>query len=213
MAIVGIEAKKREVLGARNVKKIRQQGVVPGVFYMAGKEVVHLAFDNKSLKHFLYHGRGLVDLNIDGEKSARKCVLKSVQYHPVTEDVLHVDFLGVKMGEKFQLAVPVVLTGEPVGEKSGGILQLILRELQIECLPKDIPNQIEIDVSHLDIGDTLFVKDLALENLTILTDPNEAIANVDVTRSALSEMDEAGEEGEGEDGEGVAEETGEEAAE
>jgi len=212
MSIVGIEAKKRTAFGKRDVKKIRQVGAVPGIFYISGEETVHLAFDNKGLSQFLNRGHGLVDLNIDGEKSARKCVLKSVQYHPVTEDVLHVDFLGVKMGEKLQLAVPVVLTGEPVGEKTGGILQLILRELQIECLPKDIPNQIEIDVSHLDIGDTLFVKDLKLENLTILTDPSEAVANVDVTRSALSELDEAGEEA-GEEAEGDAEETGEEAAE
>ncbi len=212
MSIVGIEATTRDIQGKKELKSMRQQGRVPGVFYMNGETAVPLAFDNKSLKYFLHHSHGLVDLNIDGEKNVRKCVLKSVQYHPVTEDVVHVDFMGVNMGEKLQLAVPIMLTGEPVGLKTGGVLQAILRELHIECLPKDIPNQIELDVSALDVGDTLFVRDVDLENFTILNDPSEAIANVDVTKSALSELEEAEAEAE-EEGEGLAEEADEKTTE
>jgi len=191
MSAVVIEAQKRDESGSSNARRYRREGKVPGVFYISGSEAVHLLFDAKQLTYFLNHAHGLVDLEITGEKSAFKCVLKEVQYHPVNEEPLHVDFLGVKMGEKIQLAISLVLRGTPEGVKTGGgILEQVLRELDIECLPKDIPDHLEVDVSHIDVGKSVHVSDLEFENITILNDPTETIALVELPKAAISEMEE-----------------------
>lgn len=193
MAAVVIEAQKRDVSGTRNARRYRREGKVPGVFYIGGSEAVHLLFDAKQLTYFLNHAHGLVDLEVSGEKSPFKCVLKDVQYHPVNEEPLHVDFLGVRMGEKLQLSISLVLRGTPEGVKSGGILEQVIRELEIECLPKDIPDHLEFDVSHLGVGKSVHVEDLQFENVTILNDPNDTIALVELPKAAISEMEEIGE--------------------
>jgi large subunit ribosomal protein L25 len=190
MSAVVIEAQKRDETGSRNARRYRREGKIPGVFYIDGGEAVHLWFDAKQLTYFLNHAHGLVDLEVSGDKSALKCVLKDVQYHPVNEEPLHVDFLGVKMGEKLQLSISLVLRGTPEGVKSGGILEHMIRELDIECLPKDIPNHLEYDISHMDLGDAIHVKDLAYDNITILNDPSETIALVELPKVTVSEVEE-----------------------
>ncbi len=189
MSVITIEAKKREETGRRNIKKMRSNGVVPGVFYRAGEDAVSVVFDEKNLSQFLNHAHGLVDLKVEGEKNPLKCVLKEVQYHPVTERVLHVDFLGVNMSKTMRIMVPINLKGEARGVKLGGMLQQPLRELSIECFPEHLPDQIEIDITNLAIGKSIQVKDLNYENVRILNDPNDAIALVELTRGALSQID------------------------
>lgn len=196
MAAVVIEAQKRDVGGSRNARRYRREGKVPGVYYIGGNEAVHLLFDAKQLTYFLNHAHGLVDLEVSGEKSPFKCVLKDVQYHPLNEEPLHVDFLGVKMGEKLQLSVPLVLRGTPDGVKLGGILEHVIRELDIECLPKDIPDHLEFDVSHLGLGKSVHVEDLKFENVTILNDPSETIALVELPKVAITEVEKVEEAGE-----------------
>ncbi|NOX36929.1 MAG: 50S ribosomal protein L25 [Calditrichaeota bacterium] len=179
---VVIEARKRDLVGKKSSKKLRQKGLVPGVFYEKGKPAVHLVFDKKALQYFMSHAHGLVDIKIEGKKEPLKCVLKDVQYHPVTDEVIHVDFQGVTMGEKISVTVPLVLRGTPQGVKEGGLLEHMIRELEIECLPKHLPEQLEIDVSNLKIGDALHVKDLSFENIRILDDPNEVILVIEAPR-------------------------------
>jgi large subunit ribosomal protein L25 len=196
MAAVVIEAKKREEIGSGNARKFRREGKVPGVFYIDGQDSIPILFDHKELNYFLNHAHGLVDLEISGEKAPLKCVLKEVQYHPVTEEPLHVDFLGVKMGEKIQLSVPLVLRGTPEGLKAGGILEHLIRELEVECLPKDIPDNLEVDVSGLSVGKSIHVGDLQFENVLILDDPGETVALVEMPRVQVSEVEEVAEMGE-----------------
>jgi large subunit ribosomal protein L25 len=193
MAAVVIEAEKRESSGSGNARKYRRAGKVPGVFYIDGKDSISLLFEHKKLSYFLSHAHGLVDLEISGEKAALKCVLKEVQYHPVTDEPIHVDFLGVKMGEKIQLSVPLILRGTPEGIKAGGILEHLIRELEIECLPKDIPDNLEVDVSGLSVGKSLHVRDLQFENILILSDPGETIALVELPRVQITEVEEVAE--------------------
>ncbi|RMI09638.1 MAG: 50S ribosomal protein L25 [Calditrichaeota bacterium] len=187
MATVAVEAKRRDLKGSRNARRLRREGWVPGVFYLHGEAPIPLQFDFKALSHFVQHGHGLVDLKIEGEKSPRKCVLKEVQYHPVTDDIIHVDFQGVIMGEKIQVTVPLVLTGTSKGVKEGGILEHLIHEIDIECFPKDIPEALEVDISHLGLGDALHVKDLHFENVTILEEPDLTIAVVEAPRVAVEE--------------------------
>ncbi len=196
MATVVIEARKRDKSGTRNARQYRREGQVPGVFYIDGKEAVQLLFDAKNLSNFLNHTRGLVELDIAGEKTARECVLKEVQYHPVTDEPLHVDFLGVKMDEKIEIQVPLVLKGTPEGVKTGGMLEHLVRQLTIECFPGYIPNVLEVDVSSLVVGKSVRVGDLKYENITILNDPNETVALVELPKAAISELEEMPQEAE-----------------
>ena len=204
MSVVAIEAKKRETSGSRKARSMRREGIVPGVIYSEGKEAVSLAFDFRELSYFLYHAHGLVDLKIEGEKAVQKCVLKEVHYHPVTESVMHVDFYGVNMSETLQISVPINLVGTPEGLKMGGILEQTLRELRIECLPADIPDGFEVDISGLELGDTMHVSNLSFENITILNDESEAIAQVRLPR-IVQEVEELEEGEEGEEGDVDAE--------
>lgn len=190
MATVVIEANTRDNSGSSNARRYRREGKVPGVFYMDGNKSVSLLFDAKKLSYFLSHAHGLVDLAISGESSAHKCILKDVQYHPVSDEPLHVDFLGVKMGEKIKISVSLVLKGAPEGVKAGGILEHLLRDVEIECLPINIPHHLEVDVSGLAVGKSIHVGDLSYQNIVILNDPGETIALVELPKAAISEMEE-----------------------
>ncbi len=209
MSTVVLEAKKREALGTSNSRRFRRDGMTPGVFYHHGEDAMPLVFDSKALTSFVNHARGLVDLALENEKKPLKCVVKDIQYHPITEEVVHIDLLGVKMGEKLQIAVPIVFDGTPVGLKQGGVLQQILRELNIECLPKNIPDNLHIDISELGIGDSIHISDLSFDNVEILNDPSEAVALVELAKAALAEAEEeeVDEEAAVEDGEETEEST------
>ena len=174
MTIV-VEAQKRESIGKGRAKRLRREGFIPGVFYERGEPAIHLQFEKKKIHSLIGHAHGLLDLKIKGEKRPRKCVVKEVQYDPVTDEIIHLDFQGVTMGEKITVTVPLVLKGTPAGVKAGGILEHLIHELEIECYPKDLPEQLELDISHLEVGDSLHIKDLHFENVRILDDPTEVV--------------------------------------
>lgn len=192
MSAVAIEAEKRELTGSRNIRRLRREGKVPGVFYMGGNEAVHILLDGAAVQYFISHGRGLIELSIKGEKEVRPCVLRDVQYHPITEDVLHLDFLGVTAGEELELEVPLSFTGKAPGVKDGGIVEHLIREVRVRCLPRHIPENLEVDISELGVGDTIQIKDLIFENVTILEDPEETVALCEIPR--MAEEPEEGEE-------------------
>jgi large subunit ribosomal protein L25 len=121
-------------------------------------------------------------LEIEGEKQAKKCVIKEIQRDPVTGNFLHVDFLGVKMGEKIIVNVPLVLKGTAPGIKAGGIVEHLFRELEIECFPRHLPERLEVDVSTMEIGDSIHIKDLAFENIQIIDDPDETVVILEAPR-------------------------------
>lgn len=182
MAIVAIEAQKRDQKGSKYARRYRRQGMVPGIFYIHGHESVPLLFNFKSLTNFLSRAHGLISLKVEGEKEERNCVVKDVQYDPVTQAVQHLDLQGVTMGEKIELSVPLVLKGTPAGVKLGGIVEQSLFELDIECFPRDIPDHLEYDISAMEIGDSISVEDLSYDKITILNDPSENVVNVAVPK-------------------------------
>ncbi|GAB4334981.1 MAG: 50S ribosomal protein L25/general stress protein Ctc [Calditrichia bacterium] len=178
MANIVIEALKREGLGKSAAKKLRAEGLIPAEFY-SHEENLHCAVPKKEFELMLSKGHGLLDLKIKGTRKKHICVVKDVQYDPVRGDVLHVDFQGVTMGEKMKINVPLVLTGTAAGVKLGGILEHLVRELEIECLPKHLPEKLEIDVTDLQIGQAIHVKDLSFENIEILDDPEETVVLIE----------------------------------
>jgi len=185
---VKLSARPRTHAGRNAVKQVRANGAVPAVIYGAHETPANLEVDRKALQTILAHAASehiLVDLEIagDGGKSTNKLsIIQEVQHHPVRGDILHIDFHAVSMNETITSEVPVEAAGEPVGVKTGGgLLQQQVRALEIECLPQNLPDFISVDVSALNIGDSIHVKDLTLPKGVT------ALAEGDITVFLVSE--------------------------
>jgi len=178
-----LNAEVRERTGKEIAKKLRTKGLIPAVFYGPRSETVVLMVDPKELSRTLQTEAGenvIIDLNIrKGEDSFQKMVmLKEIQIHPLRRKALHADFYEVSMEQMVTVEIPVHLLGKPEGVKAGGILDQVLRTIQIQCLPGDIPRSIDVNVDALMIGDSVHVREVQLEKGKILTDLNFTIASV-----------------------------------
>lgn len=183
MERVNIEVEIREKISKKWSKKLRKEGNIPAIVY--GRDInIPLLISPSSFKilrlmHF--SESTVIDMRIvNGKKKNEFPVLiKDIQYHPLTEKVIHIDFMKVSLQERIKVHVAIILKGEPQGVKKGGNLGQILRELELEGLPLDIPEHIDVDISHLDIGTSLHVADIGvLENLKVITDSTETVATV-----------------------------------
>ncbi|MCI0329481.1 MAG: 50S ribosomal protein L25 [candidate division Zixibacteria bacterium] len=184
MKEVMFKVQARKEAGKEKTKKIRAQGLLPGVVYGEGKStpVVFNAHEFENLYHSIRGENVLINLEIvNGGKETKKTLIREIQREPVWGKILHVDFQHVSLAKKISVKVPVHLVGTPpVGVKeTGGILQHTFRELEISCLPTEIPQHIDVDVSLLKIGDSVHVRDLKLaEGIQILVDPDLSVASV-----------------------------------
>jgi large subunit ribosomal protein L25 len=183
MKAVKLEAKLREGAGKGYAHKLRRMGLVPAVVYGAKETSLSLELDAKAMHRFLSTQEGenvIIDLEVAGAKpSLKKAVVKEVQLDPVSGRILHVDFLHISMTEKIKLHIPVHLSGTSTGVKNQeGILQHILRELEVSCLPADIPEAIDLDITELGIGDSIHVRDVSLDKVEILTEPQRTVVSV-----------------------------------
>jgi large subunit ribosomal protein L25 len=220
MADNQLVADRREGTGKGVARKLRAAGRVPAVLYGAGVDATALSVDAKDLYHLLHTGAGtnvLVDLQVDGE--THLALPRDVQRDHIRGRYVHVDFLAVRADAKIVLAVPVHVVGESPGVKLGGVLEHHLWEIQVECLPTDVPDAIEADVSVLEeIGTSLKVANLvAPEGVTILTSPDESVVAVQQPQARVEEVVEVAEgeeaveaaEGEAPAAEAPSEESGE----
>jgi large subunit ribosomal protein L25 len=215
MAEVVLKAHLREEAGKKSVRRLRREGKIPGIYYAHDQKNIPLLFDSTDVNQIFGSESGLIDLKIDNKK-AKKIIIKEMQFDPVSSKLLHIDVMGVKMKEKINISIPVQLIGEPKGVKEdGGVLNHSLHEIEISCLPLDIPEKIVVDVSDLALGDSIHVSDLSVEKAEILVEPEILVANVTTVRATLEETiepeveleeGEEGEEAEGETEEGSAEE-------
>lgn len=183
MKEVVIKAKPRDRRGKEQAKKLRREGIIPAVVYGAEMSPLSLEVEAKSFHALLRSGLGenvIITLNIDDQKNGEKKVLiREVQRDPVWGNILHLDFQEISLSKKLTIKVPIHLVGTPIGvQQDGGILQHVLRELEVECLPTDIPDKIEVDVANLKIGDSIHVGDVKLEKGQLLTDPQGSIVSV-----------------------------------
>lgn len=191
MVDINLEAENRHERGkhARNV--LARKGRIPAVVY--GKETgnMSIAVDSKEIQKIVRNfGTGkIIDLKLkDADSSGMKVLLKDIQYDPVRRELAHVDFQSIKMNEKIKTSIPIKFVGQPVGVQQGGTLQKQLRSLEIECLPTAIPDQIIVDVSSLNIGESIYVDDLTLpEGVKAVNDPAAVIAAVALVRSVESD--------------------------
>jgi len=180
MAEVMITAEKREDHGKSESRRLRREGRVPGILYGADKEPIQLSFDKLELGRLLRHEYTIVKLTLG--KKEQQAVIKEIQVHPVTEEFVHVDFMRVSAGHEIRVTVPIHVVGKPKGIQEGGIFTHIKNEIYIAVLPRFMPENIEIDVSEMELGDALRVKDLKVENMTILDEQEEVICRVAIPR-------------------------------
>ncbi len=172
-----INVEVRNDIGKQASKRLRREGRVPGVYYSGGVDPVALSVDAKELRAALAHKSSIMDVRL-GSAEPVKCIIREVQWHPVYGTPVHVDFMGVKLTEKITMEVPIRLTGTAAGVKDGGTLQQLLRSLEIKCLPLDIPDAVDIDVSNLNIHDAIYVRDLPAEKFEILNEPEQMVISV-----------------------------------
>src|SRR5712692_8119786 len=163
---VKLKAEKRAETGRAAVRKMKARGIVPAIIYGGKEKAQPLQLSVRDINAMLSHASGeniLVELEIDGEKSKRSALVQEVQHSPVGGDVLHVDFHAISMDETIKADVPLEALGVANGVKNfGGLLEQNLRALSIECLPRDLPDRITVDVSALNIGDSIHVRDIKL---------------------------------------------------
>ncbi len=190
MARFKLNAQVREEHGTRRSRRLRGSGIVPAVLYGGGQEAISLGVDDKELLKVL-HGKGgehaIVDLQVSGgtlEQPLKKtAIIKEVQRDSIKDGILHVDFAAISLTEKLVVKVPVVDLGDPLGVTQGGVLEHIIRELEVECLPTDLPEHIAVDVSAMSIGHSIKVGEIkAPPGVKILADPNLTVFTVSVPK-------------------------------
>ena len=201
MEIAKLTAQTREAVGKGQARSLRREGRIPGILYGSGIDNIKLSVEASELEKMFNspgYSRGLINLNIKGGKPYSKTVMvKELQVDPVKAHYLHLDLHEIRMDRKISTTVYINTVGVPKGVEEGGILQIIRRELEVYCLPANIPEQIDIDVSNMEVGDSIHVSEIAVEGDVEI--PYEVDFTVVTLVSPKMEIEEeAGEEGEGE---------------
>ena len=179
MATMNLSAQKREDLGNSTTKTARKKGFIPGVFYFKDAPSIAISVKETSLNPFVFTSEvRIINLQIEGADKPYNCILKEIQFDPVSDKPIHFDLLGILENEKIKVEVPLRLVGAPVGVKDGGVVQHTLHSLEVECLPAYIPSHIDVEIADLKIGDSVHVGDLKIDNVEILFNANATIVSV-----------------------------------
>lgn len=182
-----LEGKSREIIARsadqkRALKAMRQNNEIPAVLY-GGEKVVHFAITNDAVRKLIYTPEiFVVELTIDGQ--TQMAIMKEIQFHPVTDKILHIDFMAVSLDKPVEIEVPVALTGHAEGVKAGGKLTLQMRKLRVKAAYDQIPEKLIINVDNLGLGKTMQVGALHFEGLEIMNAKNAVVCAVQLTRAA-----------------------------
>ncbi|MBI3306517.1 MAG: 50S ribosomal protein L25 [Candidatus Omnitrophica bacterium] len=183
MDILELAVKTREAAGSRAVRNLRRQGTVPAVLYGHGMKPLSLEVNSRLLRAALQTKAGenvVLNLKVEGTKLKEStCRVREIQHNPVTDEISHVDFTIISLTERIEVKVPVIVLHmeEAAGVKEGGVFDLIHHEIDVECLPTEIPEKIEVDAKNMKIGDAVHVKDLNIpKGITLKLDPDEVVA-------------------------------------
>ncbi|WP_457568604.1 50S ribosomal protein L25 [Desulfurobacterium sp.] len=190
MEIVKLEATRRNKTGKGVARKLRREGLLPAIIYGGGRpEATPIAIKASDLKKLKHHS-GLININVEGDE--RVCILKEIQYNYLGDVPVHVDFHEVTFGETIVTTVELEFVGTPIGVKEeNGVLEIFFREVEIETLPRNIPEKLVIDISGLHAGDALHISDIPVpEGVKILEDPETAVVVVSETEEVATEESE-----------------------
>lgn len=176
--------------GKKETKAVRREGLVPCVLYGSHTDPVHFAAETLALRPLIFTTETYrVEIALDGEDY--EAIVKNVDFHPVTDAPIHADFLALTKGEALTMVIPIRLEGTPRGVKAGGSLTQTIQELEVRALPKDIPGHVTLDITSLEVGESLHVSDLSLgDTVEVLTDPVRTVATVTAPRALVEETDE-----------------------
>ena len=201
-----LDVTSRQEIRSKAVKALRKKGMIPGVLYFSGEENVNISVEKSVLFHAMQSGQRIFEIDQGGE--SQYTMIKQLQYHPVTDEVIHIDLMRVRRSEKITIAVPLVLVGDSIGVKEGGVLSQSLNQIEISCFPTDVPEQIELNIEDLELNSAKSVADLEIdiEDVDIVTDPSLNIVSI-MPPAAEEEVVEDVEDVEGvEEGDGPLEE-------
>lgn len=202
MKTIGIKGSVRQSIGKKSTKELRKNGRVPCVLY-GGEEVVHFQAEEGEFRKIVYTPKiFLLDIDIDG--TVYRGIMQDIQFHPVSEKILHIDFMKISDDKPVKIDIPVRIEGYAQGIQQGGQLKFNLRTVRVKALVKDIPDEIVVDVTELVLGQSVRVSDISIEGVEMLNTLSIPIASVSITRAARAAK-ESGLEGEEEAGAEVAE--------
>ncbi|MAV65800.1 MAG: 50S ribosomal protein L25/general stress protein Ctc [Flavobacteriaceae bacterium] len=209
MKSITINGSKRESVGKSSSRLLRNAGQVPCVLY-GGEGPIHFSAPELAFSKLVYTANAYTVVIAFGEKESYNAILQDIQFHPVSDKILHIDFYQLFDDKKISMDIPVKLNGNPIGVKLGGNLQRNKRKLRIKALPTNLPDNIEIDIAELNIGDKVYITQLFNENYEFLHPDNTVVCQVRRARAALvveTEEGEGGEEGAEEGSEGTPKES------
>lgn len=208
MKVITIEGTKREELGSKSAKQLRREDNVPCVIY-GGEENIHFYTPSTSFKVLLYTAEAhAVEINLGGESV--KAVIRDVQYHPVTDEIEHVDFFQLVSGREVTIEVPINLIGNARGVRNGGRLKVNLRKLRVKATEENLPGKLDIDIENLRIGQAIRVEEVNTDGFVIDHEPQRVILTIQNARNAVEDLEDEDEEGTEEGGEETAAAEGEE---
>lgn len=209
MKSITIKGSKRENVGKKATRALRDADMVPCVVY-GGNEPISFAAEEKAFKSLVYTPNAhTVVIDLDG--TTVNAILQDIQFHPVTDRILHIDFYQIFDDKEVVMEVPVHTQGSSRGVRAGGVLRIVNRRLRVKALPANLPDMIEVDITNMRIGHKMYVTDIKTDNFKIMHPDNTVVLQVRTSRTAVADTDD--DEEEGEDAEGAADETGEAAAE
>ncbi len=208
MKTLAINVTQREKVGKSNTRMLRNQGNVPCVLYGGEKQVMFYAHENDFRKLVYTPDVFVVELNINGEKF--NAIMQDIQFHPVTDKILHIDFLQVFADKPVTVSIPVVLDGVPLGVRNGGNLMFRRNKIITKGLVTNLPDAIKLNIEHLGIGMFIYIKDINIEGCQFLAPGNSVVVGVKTARTAIEEVVE---EAEGDSTEGDEKESTEESKE
>jgi len=192
-----LTVEKRKDIGKFNSKNLRMNKKIPGVYYSYDSTNILFQIDEQEIRNAIQSQANIFTVEVGGKE--QNVIFKSVQYHPVTEKIIHIDLYGVDMTKPIAIKIPLIFSGVPMGvQTQGGVLNTSLNEMEISCLPSDIPDNIEVDISNLELGSNIQTGDIDLgDNFELVTSPDLAV--VSVTHAAQEESSEVSDELDGED--------------
>lgn len=216
-----LEIMKREQPGSQVARTMRKEGKIPGNYYYSGEENINLAIDKKVFRQAIHSGHHIFEVELGG--ITQYVMIKEVQYHPVTDEIIHIDLMRVRRDQKMTISVPIILEGTAIGVNEGGIMTQNLNTLEISCLPADVPEHIVVDVSDFELNHVMNVSELKVDDnieiitasdmdvLAIISHKEESLEPEIPTDEELAEAE--GIEGEDEEGDGTDEEKADESTE
>ena len=182
-----LDIKTRESVGKKSTKAIRREGKIPSTLYFKGDEPESIAIDKIKLYQALKSDQRVYEIELGGE--SQYVMVKAVQYHPVTDEIIHLDFMRVRRSEKMTISVPLVLVGKPIGVVEGGILSQALNQIEISCFPTNVPDQIEVNIDKMELNSSISVADVSTDDkeVEILSSSEINVATITAPSAEIEE--------------------------